>query len=70
MPSTRGVTFLDIAAIRGLIESEMADASTAEERAEYEESIKPFLDAVRRAHRRRATVGGSSTETHTLITVK
>ena len=38
-----GVTFVDVAAIRGLVEGLLAEA-TAEERAEYEESIKPFLE--------------------------
>ena len=37
-----GITFVDIAAIRGLVEGLLADAPP-EERAEYEESIKPFL---------------------------
>jgi hypothetical protein len=38
-----GVTFVDIAAIRGLVEGLLEDA-TAEERAEYEESVKPFIE--------------------------
>lgn len=38
-----GVTFVDIAAIRGLVEGLLVEA-TAEERAEYEESVKPFLE--------------------------
>jgi hypothetical protein len=37
-----GITFVDVAAIRGLVEGLLTDASP-EERAEYEESIKPFL---------------------------
>jgi uncharacterized protein DUF3352 len=37
-----GVYFLDLASIRGLVEGAMASAS-AQERAEYEESVKPFL---------------------------
>jgi hypothetical protein len=36
------VTFVDIAAVRGLVEGLLAE-SDAEDRAEYEESIKPFL---------------------------
>jgi hypothetical protein len=63
-----GVTFIDIAAIRGLAEGAMSDA-TAQERAEYEKSIKPFLtpfDALIST----GEVGGELAETHTLITVK
>lgn len=37
-----GVTFLDLAGVRSLVEAQMTDASP-EERAEYEESIQPFL---------------------------
>jgi uncharacterized protein DUF3352 len=63
-----GVTFLDIAAVRGLIESKMATASAAE-KAEYEESIKPFLVPFD-AFMSTATVGSSTDQTHTIITVK
>jgi hypothetical protein len=63
-----GVSFLDLAAIRGLIESKMATASAAE-KAEYEESIKPFLEPLD-ALMSTATVGGSTDQTHTIITVK
>jgi hypothetical protein len=63
-----GVSFLDLAAIRGLIESKMATASAAE-KAEYEESIKPFLVPFD-AFMSTATVGGSTDQTHTVITVK
>ena len=37
-----GVSYLDIAATRGLIEGLLSEA-TAKDRAEYEESVKPFL---------------------------
>ncbi len=37
-----GVTYVDITAARGLIEGHLSEA-TAKERAEYEESVKPFL---------------------------
>ena len=47
--SHSGVSFLDLAAIRGLVEGAMATASAAE-KAEYEESIKPFLEPVRCPH--------------------
>ncbi len=63
-----GVTFVDIAAIRGLAEGAMSGA-TAQERAEYEQSIKPFLtpfDALIST----GAVSGELAETHTLITVK
>lgn len=63
-----GVTFVDIAAIRGIVEGFLADAPAAD-RAEYEESIKPFLtpfDAFVAA----STVGGETDGQHTVITVK
>ncbi len=63
-----GVTFVDLAAIRGLAEGALSSA-TAQERAEYEESIKPFLapfDAVIST----GAVGGDLAQMHTLITVK
>ena len=63
-----GVTFVDIAAIRGLAEGAMSSA-TDKQRTEYEESIKPFLtpfDALIST----GAVGGELVETHTLITVK
>ncbi len=66
--SHSGVSFLDLAATRGLIESKMATASAAE-KAEYEESIKPFLEPLD-ALMSTATVGGSTDQTHTIITVK
>jgi hypothetical protein len=61
------VTFVDIAALRGTLEGLMADA-TPEERAEYEESIQPFLapfDALAAA-----TTTGELDEQHAIITVK
>ena len=64
-----GITFVDIAAIRGLVEGVMATSASAEERAEYEESVKPFLvpfDAMVSA----AVVGGDNDENHAVITVK
>jgi hypothetical protein len=63
-----GVTFIDIAAIRGLAEGAMSGA-TDQKRAQYEESIKPFLtpfDALIST----GAVSGELAETHTLITVK
>ena len=62
------VTFLDLAAIRGLAEG-LLPSATAEERAEYEESVKPFLtpfDALIST----GAVGGEVDRTHMLITVK
>lgn len=63
-----GVTFVDLAAIRALVEGKLAEAS-AEERAEYEESVKPFLDPFD------ALVGAGVTGTdleqqHLIVTVK
>ncbi|MGK2850183.1 MAG: DUF3352 domain-containing protein [Candidatus Limnocylindrales bacterium] len=63
-----GVSFVDIAAIRGLVEGLLSEA-TAAERAEYEESVKPFLvpfDAFVAA-----TVTGDDLDAqHAIITVK
>lgn len=62
------VSYLDIAAVRGLIEG-MLPMASAEDRAEYEESIKPFLtpfDAFVGA----STTGSDLTEQHAVITVK
>ena len=62
------VTFLDLTAIRGLAEGAMSSA-TAQERAEYEELVKPFLtpfDALIST----GAVGGEVDRTHMLITVK
>jgi hypothetical protein len=63
-----GVTFIDLTAIRGLVEASMADAP-ADKKAEYEESVKPFLtpfDALVAT----GSVGGSNDQMRTLITVK
>jgi Protein of unknown function (DUF3352) len=63
-----GVTFVDLAAIRGLAEGAMSSA-TAQQRAEYEESVKPFLtpfDAVIST----GTIGGELNQMHTLVTVR
>jgi hypothetical protein len=65
----RGLTFLDIAAIRGKAEGLMATSASAEERAEYEESVKPFLvpfDAVISTN----AVDGGLDQQHTVVTVK
>ena len=66
--SHTGVNFVDIAAVRGLVESHLSEA-TPEERAEYEESIKPFLtpfDAFIAA----GVIEDSLDEQHAVITVK
>jgi hypothetical protein len=63
-----GVSFVDLTAIRGLIEGSMADAP-ADKKAEYEESVRPFLtpfDALIAT----GAVGGSTDQMHTVITVK
>jgi hypothetical protein len=62
------VTFLDLAAMRATVEGAMSSA-TAQERAEYEESVKPFLtpfDALIST----GAVGTEVDRQHTLITVK
>jgi len=62
------VSFVDVAAVRGLVESSMADASAAK-KAEYEASIKPFLtpfDALIAT----GALGGGTDQTHSVITVK
>lgn len=63
-----GVSFVDIAAIRGLVENLLPEA-TAQKRAEYEESIKPFLvpfDAFVAA----GVAGDDLDAQHAIITVK
>jgi hypothetical protein len=63
-----GVTFVDLTAIRGLVEASMADAA-ADKKAEYEESVKPFLtpfDALVAT----GSVGDGNDAMHTVITVK
>lgn len=62
------VSFFDVAAIRGLVESSMADAPAAK-KAEYEQSIKPFLTPFDALIATGAT-GGSTDQTHSVITVK
>lgn len=61
------VTYLDITAIRTLAEGFLADA-TAEQRAEYEESVKPFLEPFDALVA--TTVVGGIDEQHIRITVK
>ena len=59
---------MDITAIRVLVEG-FLDEATAEQRAEYEESVKPFLepfDALIAAY----VVDGGLDAGHTIITVK
>jgi hypothetical protein len=63
-----GVGFVDIAAVRTLVESHLSDA-TAAERAEYEESVKPFLTPFD-AFIASSVIGGDLDEQHALITVK
>jgi hypothetical protein len=63
-----GLSFLDIAAIRGMVEGAMSSAP-AQERAEYEESIKPFLVPFD-AYIASGVVGGSVDQGHAVITVK
>jgi hypothetical protein len=63
-----GISFVDIAAVRGLVEGLLADATPAD-RAEYEESVKPFLtpfDAFIAA----SVVGGNLDQQHAIVTVK
>jgi hypothetical protein len=62
------LSFLDITAVRELVEGAMADAPAAE-KAEYEESVKPFLtpfDAFVAA----GETGNDLEEQHAVITVK
>ena len=63
-----GVTFLDFAAARTLVEGYL-DEATAEERAEYEESIKPFLSRSTRSIAA-SVLGGDLDSQHAIITVK
>jgi hypothetical protein len=65
----RSLTFVDVAAVRGFIETRMASDATAKDKAEYEESVKPFLtpfDALISA----SAVDDGLDQTHTQITVK
>jgi hypothetical protein len=62
------ISFVDVAAVRGLVESQLGKA-TPKERADYEESVKPFLtpfDAFIGA----TVTGGALDQQHALITVK
>ncbi|MGH2475753.1 MAG: hypothetical protein ACRDIL_10845, partial [Candidatus Limnocylindrales bacterium] len=62
------LNFIDISAIRGMLESLLVGATPAE-RAEYEESVKPFLvpfDAYVAA----GVLGGEIDQAHMLVTVK
>jgi hypothetical protein len=64
-----GLTFLDVAALRGHVEAMMASTASAAERAEYEESVKPFLtpfDALLAAN----AVADGLDQQHTIVTVK
>jgi hypothetical protein len=63
-----GVSYVDVTAVRGIVEGLMSQAS-AQERADYTTSVKPFLtpfDALIGA----ATVGGDVDGQHLVITVK
>ena len=62
------VSFVDVTAVRGLIEGSMADAPAAK-KAEYEQSVKPFLTPFDALIATGAT-GGSTDQTHSVITVK
>jgi len=63
-----GLTFVDIAAVRALVEGGLKNA-TAQERTQYETSVKPFLipfDAVIAGTVR----DGSLDRGHLIVTVK
>jgi hypothetical protein len=63
-----GVSFVDLTAVRGLVESSMTGAS-ADRQAKYDLEVKPFLspfDALIAT----GAVGGSTDQMHTVITVK
>lgn len=63
-----GLTFVDIAAVRGLVEANLAGLPGAD-RTEYEESVKPFLaplDAMVAA----GEVGADTDSQHVILTVK
>jgi hypothetical protein len=62
------ISFVDVAAVRALVEGQLGKA-TPKERADYEESVKPFLtpfDAFIGA----TVTGGALDQQHALITVK
>jgi uncharacterized protein DUF3352 len=62
------ISFVDVAAVRALVEGQLGKA-TPKERADYEESVKPFLtpfDAFIGA----TVTGGALDQQHAIITVK
>ena len=63
-----GVSYVDITAARGLIEGLLSKA-TAKDRAEYEESVKPFLTPFDAFIASMAT-GDDLEQQHAIITVK
>jgi hypothetical protein len=66
--SHTGVSFVDIAAVRGLVEGLLTEA-TPEERAEYETSMKPFLVPLDAFVAAGATANGLDHH-HAIVTVK
>jgi uncharacterized protein DUF3352 len=66
--SHTGVSYLDITATRGLIEGLLSEA-TAKDRAEYEESVKPFLTPFD-AFIASMVTGNDLEQQHAIITVK
>jgi hypothetical protein len=66
--SHTGVSYVDITAARGLIEGLLAEA-TAKDRAEYEESVKPFLTPFD-AFIASMVTGNDLEQQHAIITVK
>jgi hypothetical protein len=63
-----GLSFIDIAGVRELVEASMADAPVAD-KAEYEESVKPFLTPLD-AFVAASETGNDLEEQHAVITVK
>ncbi|HEX5148124.1 MAG TPA: DUF3352 domain-containing protein [Candidatus Limnocylindrales bacterium] len=63
-----GIGFVDIAAIRGLIESALANVGPAD-RADYEQNIKPFLEPFDALITSQA-VKGDVVRSRTIVTVK
>ncbi|CAN5446411.1 hypothetical protein BH20CHL7_BH20CHL7_16910 [soil metagenome] len=63
-----GLSFVDIAAIRTLVEGLLSEATPAE-RAEYEESVKPFLTPFD-ASIASSVAGGDLDAQHIVVTVK
>ena len=66
--SHTGISFIDITAVRGLVEGLLSEA-TAEDRAEYEESVKPFLTPFDAFVGAGVTANGLDQQ-HTIVTVK